>query len=59
VTLGAARVRNITDKFVAWTRGYHAGVALTHGYGHPRRGRRAVRPPRAEENSDFRIQISD
>jgi hypothetical protein len=24
------------DKFVAWTRGYREGVALTHGYGHPR-----------------------
>ena len=35
-TLGAARVRSITDKFVAWTRGYREGVALTHGYGHPR-----------------------
>jgi hypothetical protein len=34
--LGAARVRSITDKFVAWTRGYREGVALTHGYGHPR-----------------------
>src|SRR5881394_705986 len=35
-TLGAAQVRSITDKFVAWTRGYREGVALTHGYGHPR-----------------------
>jgi hypothetical protein len=35
-TLGAARVRRITDKFVEWTRGYREGVALTHGYGHPR-----------------------
>ena len=35
-TLGAARVRSITDNFVAWTRGYREGVALTHGYGHPR-----------------------
>jgi hypothetical protein len=35
-TLGAARVRAITDKFVAWTRGYREGVALEHGYGHPR-----------------------
>ena len=34
--LGAARVRTITDKFVAWTRGYREGVALAHGYGHPR-----------------------
>ena len=35
-TLGAARVRSVTDKFVVWTRGYREGVALTHGYGHPR-----------------------
>ena len=35
-TLGAAKVRSITDSFVAWTRGYREGVALTHGYGHPR-----------------------
>lgn len=35
-TLGEARVRSITDKFVAWTRGYREGVALAHGYGHPR-----------------------
>ena len=34
--LGVARVRTITDKFVAWTRGYREGVALAHGYGHPR-----------------------
>jgi hypothetical protein len=35
-TLGTAGVRSVTDKFVAWTRGYREGVALTHGYGHPR-----------------------
>jgi hypothetical protein len=35
-TLVAAQVRDITDKFVAWTRGYREGVALAHGYGHPR-----------------------
>ncbi|HEV8210726.1 MAG TPA: hypothetical protein VGP77_11410 [Vicinamibacterales bacterium] len=35
-TLGDTRVRDVTDKFVAWTRGYREGVALTHGYGHPR-----------------------
>src|SRR5271154_4764128 len=34
--LGDVRVRRVTDKFVAWTRGYREGVALTHGYGHPR-----------------------
>ena len=36
VALGAARVRSVTDRFVVWTRGYREGVALTHGYGHPR-----------------------
>jgi hypothetical protein len=34
--LGPARVRALVDKFVAWTRGYREGVALAHGYGHPR-----------------------
>ena len=35
-SLGAAKVRDVADKFVAWTRGYREGVALAHGYGHPR-----------------------
>ncbi len=35
-TLGDIRARSVTDKFVAWTRGYREGVALAHGYGHPR-----------------------
>jgi hypothetical protein len=35
-TLGEAGIRGVTDKFVGWTRGYREGVALTHGYGHPR-----------------------
>jgi len=35
-SLGAARVRATVDTFVVWTRGYREGVALTHGYGHPR-----------------------
>jgi hypothetical protein len=34
--LGAERMRGIVDNFVAWTRGYREGVALSHGYGHPR-----------------------
>jgi hypothetical protein len=34
--IGADRIRETTDKFVAWTRGYREGVALAHGYGHPR-----------------------
>ena len=35
-SLGAAKIRDVVDKFVAWTRGYREGVALSHGYGHPR-----------------------
>lgn len=35
-TLGDHGVKTVTTKFVAWTRGYREGVALTHGYGHPR-----------------------
>jgi hypothetical protein len=35
-SLGAARINATVDAFVAWTRGYREGVALSHGYGHPR-----------------------
>jgi hypothetical protein len=35
-SLGEARTAATVDKFVAWTRGYREGVAMTHGYGHPR-----------------------
>jgi hypothetical protein len=35
-SLGADRLRSIVDGFVQWTRGYREGVALAHGYGHPR-----------------------
>ncbi len=34
--LGAGRIRGVVDGFAAWTRGYREGVALSHGYGHPR-----------------------
>jgi len=34
--LGANRINALVDSFVAWTRGYREGVALAHGYGHPR-----------------------
>jgi len=34
--LGPARTRALVEKFVAWTKGYREGVALAHGYGHPR-----------------------
>jgi hypothetical protein len=35
-SIGAERVRTTVDRFVVWTRGYREGVALAHGYGHPR-----------------------
>jgi hypothetical protein len=35
-SLGAERSGAIVDRFVVWTRGYREGVALAHGYGHPR-----------------------
>ena len=35
-SLGTARIRATVERFVAWTRGYREGVALAHGYGHPR-----------------------
>lgn len=35
-SMGDVRVRTTVDGFVAWTRGYREGVALAHGYGHPR-----------------------
>ena len=35
-SLGADRVSAIVDRFVAWMRDYEEGVALAHGYGHPR-----------------------
>ena len=43
-SLGAARVRAIADKFVARTRAYREGVALSHGYGHPRLQRSGASP---------------
>ncbi len=35
-SIGVERVQDTVNRFVAWTRGYREGVALTHGYGHPR-----------------------
>jgi hypothetical protein len=43
-SLGVTRVRATTDRFVAWTRGYREGVALSHGYGHPRLQRSGPSP---------------
>jgi hypothetical protein len=35
-SLGDVRIRQTVEKFISWTRGYREGVALAHGYGHPR-----------------------
>jgi hypothetical protein len=35
-SLGAERIKATVERFVAWTRGYREGVAMVHGYGHPR-----------------------
>jgi hypothetical protein len=35
-SLGAEKISLVADRFVAWTKGYEEGVALVHGYGHPR-----------------------
>jgi hypothetical protein len=43
-SLGVARVRTTADRFVVWTRGYREGVALSHGYGHPRLQRSGASP---------------
>jgi len=43
-SLGVARVRTIADRFVGWTKGYREGVALSHGYGHPRLQRSGASP---------------
>ena len=43
-SLGRDARASIADKFVAWTRGYREGVALSHGYGHPRLQRSGASP---------------
>ena len=43
-SLGGARTAAVVDTFVAWTRGYREGVALSHGYGHPRLQRSGASP---------------
>lgn len=35
-SLGAERVSAIVNRFVVWVREYEEGIALAHGYGHPR-----------------------
>jgi hypothetical protein len=34
--LGTTRTRVLVERFVVWVRDYQEGVALAHGYGHPR-----------------------
>jgi hypothetical protein len=43
-SLGADRTQAIVTRFVEWTRGYREGVALSHGYGHPRLQRTGASP---------------
>ncbi|HEV3141485.1 MAG TPA: hypothetical protein VGY57_13255 [Vicinamibacterales bacterium] len=43
-SIGSARINATVDQFVAWTRGYREGVALSHGYGHPRLQKTAASP---------------
>ena len=43
-SLGADRTQAIVARFVEWTRGYREGVALSHGYGHPRLQRTGASP---------------
>ena len=45
-SLGAVRIGATVDRFIAWTRGYREGVALNHGYGHPRLQRSGASPVR-------------
>jgi hypothetical protein len=35
-SIGAEAVGATVERFVQWTHGYREGVALAHGYGHPR-----------------------
>jgi hypothetical protein len=52
-SIGDVRVRTIVDGFVTWTRGYREGVALAHGYGHPRLRKSGPSPvPRYLEQLD-------
>ena len=43
-SIGADRAQTIVARFVEWTRGYREGVALSHGYGHPRLQRTGASP---------------
>src|SRR5262245_2098963 len=46
-SIGGARIAGTVDAFVAWTRGYREGVAMTHGYGHPRLQKTGASPVQA------------
>jgi hypothetical protein len=43
-SIGAERRRALVERFVVWARDYREGVALTHGYGHPRLQKTAPSP---------------
>ncbi|MEZ5286925.1 MAG: hypothetical protein R2712_19385 [Vicinamibacterales bacterium] len=43
-SIGTDRVSLIVDRFVAWAHEYEEGVALAHGYGHPRLAKAAASP---------------
>jgi hypothetical protein len=43
-SLGADKIGLTADRFVAWTRDYQEGIALAHGYGHPRLVKSAASP---------------
>jgi hypothetical protein len=43
-SLGADKVALTVDRFVAWARDYQEGIALAHGYGHPRLVKSAASP---------------
>jgi hypothetical protein len=43
-SLGPDKVSLTADRFVAWTRDYQEGIALAHGYGHPRLVKSAASP---------------
>lgn len=43
-SLGTDKVSLVVDRFVAWCRDYEEGVALVHGYGHPKVEKTAASP---------------
>jgi hypothetical protein len=53
-TLGTIRTRAIVERFVVWVRDYQEGVALAHGYGHPRLVKSAPTPA-----AKYIVQLAD